>query len=122
MQDKLGEFEKCGAALIALCPQRQEFNETLVAKLNLGFPVLQDQDNLVATAFGLTLETPPDVIEAERFLGLDLPAHNGTNNWDLPIPSRYVLDRSSAVKYASLHVDHRMRCDPKECLDLLKSL
>ena len=105
---------------MALCPQRQEFNATVARESGLDFPVCQDRDNKLASAFGLTLETPPDVIEAESFLGLDLPAHNGTNHWDLPIPSRYVLDRTGKVLYASLHVDHRERRDPLECLEFLR--
>ena len=119
MQNKLIEFKEQGAAVIALCPQRKEFNETLAKELNLGFPILQDRDNFIARAFRLKLKTPPEVIEAERFLGLDLPSHNGNDNWDLPIPSRYVLDHSSVVTYSELHVDHRMRTDPLDFLTRL---
>lgn len=87
-----------------------------MAELNLDFPVLRDANNEVANAFGLTLATPPPVIEAERFLGLDLPEHNGTDNWDLPIPARYVLDTTGKILYAALHVDHRLRTEPADCL------
>lgn len=104
---------------MALCPQRQEYNQNVMADLQLGFPIVQDPDNKVATTFGLTLETPADVIEAEKFLGLDLPAHNGNDNWDLPMPARYVLNHDSEILYASIHVDHRMRSHPRECLDSL---
>ena len=81
---------------------------------------MQDRDNKVATTFGLTLKTPVDVIEAEKFLGLDLPTHNGNENWDLPMPARYVLNQESEILYASIHVDHRMRNHPNECLQFLE--
>ncbi len=122
LQANLSEFKKCGASLVALCPQRQSSNEEVSNQLGLDFPVLQDRNNEVATAFGLTLQTPPAVIAAEQFLGLDLPASNETDNWDLPIPSRYVIDHSSVVQYASHHIDHRMRVDPRECLEWLKKV
>lgn len=105
--------------MVALCPQRQEFNEAIAEELNLGFPVVQDPNNAIATEFGLTLQTPPKVIEAESFLGLDLPSHNGTDNWNLPIPSRYVLDNCSIVKYATHNIDHRMRSEPHDCLNCM---
>ena len=119
LQENLDEFKIRRASVVALCPQRQEYNQNVMADLQLGFPIVQDPDNKVATTFGLTLETPADVIEAEKFLGLDLPAHNGNDNWDLPMPARYVLNHDSEILYASIHVDHRMRSHPRECLDSL---
>ena len=121
MQFHLDKFEQAGATVVALCPQLQPFNEAIQAELGLGFPVLRDTNNAVSTAFGLTLPQPKDVIEAEQSLGLDLPAHNGTQSWDLPIPSRYVIDRSLRVRYASHSVDHRLRSDPKDCLQSMSS-
>jgi len=112
----LHQFRDRGAAVVGLCPQRQEFNDSLKAELGLEFPILRDHENELATAFGLTLKTPPAVIAAEQFLGLDLPAHNDSDHWDLPIPSRYVIDRTFRIRFASLHVDHRMRTDPVDCL------
>lgn len=89
-------------------------------ELGLQFPVVQDRQNELATAFGLTLETPPEVIEAERFLGLDLPQANGTDNWDLPMPARYVIGDSGQILFAAVHPDHRTRSEPEECLQYLK--
>ena len=122
LQSKLKQFEECGASLIALCPQRQGFNSATAEDLGLGFPVVQDRDNQIASAFGLTLQTPPNVIEAEKFLGLDLPKQNGTDNWDLPMPARYAIDRQGRVLFASVHADHRLRSDPQDCLDVLRSI
>lgn len=102
--------------MVALCPQLPEFNQSMVADLDLRFPILHDADNMVSSAFGLTLQQPADVIAAEQSLGLDLPAHNGTENWDLPIPARFVIDTDSRIRYTALHVDHRLRTDPLECM------
>jgi peroxiredoxin len=115
LQNHFQKFVDHGAALVALCPQRQTFNRIAAEELELSFPVLQDQDNEIATAFGLTLETPPEVIEAERTLGLDLPETNGTSNWDLPMPARYVIDLSGVIRFAAVHADHRLRSEPESC-------
>lgn len=82
--------------------------------------MLRDADNAIARAFGLTLPTPDEVIAAERTLGLDLPAVNGSDSWDLPMPARYVIDRESIIQFASVHSDHRMRSEPSECLAVLR--
>ncbi len=115
MQDHFQKFSHHGAKLVALCPQRQNFNRIAAEELELSFPVLNDHNNQIATSFGLTLETPPDVIEAERSLGLDLPETNGTSDWDLPMPARYVIDLSGVIRFAAVHADHRLRSEPESC-------
>lgn len=107
---------------MALCPQLQEHNDSIANELGLSFPVLQDFGNQLATEFGLTQNTPPDVVEAEQFLGLDLPSQNGVDSWDLPIPARFVIDADRTVRYVTLHLDHRTRTHPKECLDLIAGI
>ena len=67
LQDNFQQFADNGAALVALCPQRQSFNRIAAEELELSFPVLRDFDNQIATAFGLTLETPPDNCSTFRF-------------------------------------------------------
>jgi len=122
LQENLERFKTIGAAVIALCPQLPEHNSTIVDQLGLEFPVLQDRNNVVASTLNLTLPQPPEVIEAEQFLGLDLPTHNGTGHWDLPIPARFVFDRSSKVLYSAIHIDHRTRRHPLECLESLQGV
>lgn len=85
----------------------------------MGFPILRDTDNRAATAFGLTLPTPLDVQAAEEALGLDLPAHNGTTHWDLPMPARYVIGVDGSILWARVHPDHRERSEPIEALAVL---
>ena len=116
MQVHIDKFDELGADVVALCPQLPVYNQAIVDELDLPFPVLQDVDNLVSSAFGLTIQQPPEVIAAEQSLGLDLPAHNGNTNWDLPIPARYVIDVDSRIIYTALHVDHRLRTDPLEAI------
>ena len=121
MQFHFDKFEELGASVVALCPQRHEFNQSIVSELGLRFPVLRDEDNKISSAFGLTLPQPAEVIAAEKSLGLDLPAHNGSDNWDLPIPARFVINTQAQVIFAALHVDHRLRTDPLDCVKCMSS-
>lgn len=86
------------------------------AESGLGFPLVQDVDSAAARAFGLAVPTPPDVQAAEDFLGLDLPTFNGTTDWDLPMPARYVIGRDGRVLFRSVHADHTRRSEPVEAL------
>ncbi|MEM9944128.1 MAG: redoxin domain-containing protein [Planctomycetota bacterium] len=119
LQSSFERLQDKGAKLVALCPQKTEANRAISEQLNLQFPVLQDRDNSAATLFGLTIPTPPDVIAAEQYLGLNLPEFNGNSNWDLPMPARYVIDSNGLIQYVSVHPDHRQRSEPELCIGVI---
>ena len=94
----------------------------MVETLGLDYPILFDEDNRVATAFGLTFQTPDSVRDIEIELGLDLPKHNGTDHWDLPMPARIVIDRAGIIRSCEVQADHALRTDPAATLAVLRSL
>ncbi|QDV09770.1 AhpC/TSA family protein [Planctomycetes bacterium Poly30] len=111
-----------GAQLFGICPQRFEHSEALKQQLGLAFELLHDEDNLVGEAFGLVVDTPDAVREVEMRLGLDLPMHNGTSDWKLPMPARVVIGTDGIVRSATVQTDHALRPEPEETIQLLRKL
>lgn len=122
LQQALPGFEAQGARVIALCPELPEHSRGTVEQLGLTFPVLHDAGNQVGARYGLTFVTPDPVQAIERELGLDLPKHNGTDNWDLPMPTRVVIGANGRVEARNVHLDHAERTDPGDTLAVLRSL
>ena len=69
LEENLKRFEVLGARVIALCPQMDEHNASAMRDLGLNFPVVTDRDNVVATAFGLTIQTPRKLSRPNAFWG-----------------------------------------------------
>jgi peroxiredoxin len=55
-----------------------------------------------------------------RQLNLDLATVNG--EWALPMPARFVIDRSGIVRSVQTDPDYRDRSDPATTLDALRRL
>jgi len=55
-------------------------------------------------------------------LGIDLPAHNGDDSFELPMPATYVVDSSGKIVHAFVNIDHQQRQDPEGILTILKNL
>lgn len=114
LQRAMGDIEASGATLVAMSPNTPDTSLTTVEKHGLTFPVLSDHDNLVAKQFNLVYEMTPENIENYREKGRDIPAMNGTDKWELPIPATYVIDGDRVIRYAFVETNHRLRAEPAE--------
>ncbi|MDH5648853.1 MAG: AhpC/TSA family protein, partial [Gammaproteobacteria bacterium] len=54
--------------------------------------------------------------------GLDIPAANGDDTWELPVPATYVIDSSGRVHTAFVEKDYTKRMEPSDIVKALKSL
>ena len=53
---------------------------------------------------------------------INLSLYHGDDEWSLPIPGRFVIDREGVVQYAESNADYRQRPDPDEALATLRKL
>ena len=114
LQQAMTDIEAAGATLVAVSPNTPDTSLTTVEKHALTFPVLSDHDNLVAKQFNLVYEMTEENIENYREKGRDIPAMNGVDKWELPIPATYVIDRDRVIRYAYVDANHRRRAEPSE--------
>ena len=121
-QAVLPEITALGARLVAISPQMPEWSLVTATKNELTFDVLSDVGNEVARSFGLVYALPEELRVPLRSNNKALPAINGDESWELPIPASYVIGRDRRVALAFLDVDYRNRLDPAAILAALKSL
>ena len=72
LQDRLPEIAALGARLVAITPETPDKALTTQEKNEIGFDVLSDDGNRVASAFGLTFRLPDAVNELYKGFGIDL--------------------------------------------------
>jgi peroxiredoxin len=111
-----------GAELLTISPQQPEFNRELIKEKNLTFDLLSDPGNRVAETYGLVYAFPEDLKQIYLQFGIDLGKYNGDESWTLPMPGRFVIDRSGIIKYAEVNPDYTVRPEPEEVIGILKGL
>lgn len=122
LQQAIEDVESAGATLVAVSPNKPDITLSTVEKHALTFPVLSDHDNQVARQFNLVYEMTPENIENYSAKGRDVPAMNGTDKWELPIPATYVIDRDRIIRYAFVDTNHRVRAEPSEVIAVAAGL
>ena len=122
MQRALPEIEALGATLVTVSPQLPDNSLSTAEKLDLTFEVLSDEGNRVARDFGLVFTLPAEMRLIYQDFGIDLPAANGDESFELPVPATYVIDRRGIIRLAFVNIDYTKRLDPEEILAALKKL
>jgi peroxiredoxin len=118
-QQALPQIQEAGASLVAISPQTPEHSRALVEKEELTFAMLSDAGNTVARRFGLVYTLDEAVRAAHQQVGADLPAFNGDDSWELPMPGTFIVDQAGTVLLAFVDPDFTHRLDPSAIIGRL---
>jgi peroxiredoxin len=121
LQQALPQIKELGAQLMAISPELPDQTLSTAEKHALAFTVLSDQGNRVARAFGIVVTLPEALRSIYTKFGIDLPAWNGDDSFELPMPATYVIGRNGIVRDAFVNTDYTQRMEPERILDILRN-
>ncbi|NET68211.1 MAG: AhpC/TSA family protein [Moorea sp. SIO1G6] len=122
LQQILPQIQKLGATLVAISPQTPDNSLSTTEKNHLTFEVLSDVGNKIAKEFGLVFTVPEELRPVYQNFGIDLPAHNGDETFELPIAATYVINPDGTITHALVDLDYTKRLDPEEIVSALQTL
>ena len=123
MQAVYHDIRALGAEIVVLSPELPNFSADLARHHKLAFPILNDHGLAIAKAFGLAFVLPDDLKEVYlNTFKNDLTKRNGQPSWQLPMPARFVIDRSGIIRSAEADPDYTVRPEPEETVAFLKTL
>lgn len=113
-------IEAAGGTVIAVTPEIPAF--AVETSRELRFPVAVDRGNRFAKSLGLVFALPEELRPLYLDIGIDLPARNGDDSHELPIPATYVLAPTGRVTWAHVDPDFTRRADPADAVAALEKL
>jgi peroxiredoxin len=111
-----------GGEIVVFSPEKLDVSKSLADKQKLAFPIVADQGLAIARAFGLVFTLPDDLRAVYQGFGIDLPKNTGHAVWELPVPSRLVVDRHGIVRAVDADPDYTTRPEATETLAKLKGV
>ncbi len=122
LSDRVPQIHELGARLIGVSPELPDNSMGTVEKHQLQFEVLSDVGNKVAREYGIVMEVPEVFRPLYHQWGLDVPAINGSETWELPIPATYVINSDGRIASAYVNKIYIERMEPADIITALKSL
>jgi len=120
LQNTLNEIKSAGANLVVISPQLQEKSAELIGQNGLDYPVLFDKGNEVAKKFGIAFTLAESLRPIHKAFGMDIPAHNGDESFELPIPATYVINSNQEIIFASVNPNWMERAESSDYLAKLE--
>jgi peroxiredoxin len=116
LQENLKKITDRKATLVAISPQTSDYNEELKSNHQLGFELLTDKGNALATQVGISFRLQDFVIPAYCNLGIELSEYNDSHDNGLPIPAVFVIDTNGRITYKFADTNYMNRVDIQELI------
>lgn len=122
MQQVTGTLKELGATICAITPQTPEISKQLIEKHKIAFDLLFDRGNEYAAELGLRFKLPDDLKQVYLSFGINLGKSNDEDTGTLPMPGRFVVDRTGIVRAVDVDPDYRYRPEPEKTVQDVRAL
>ena len=122
-QGKFTEFKDLGVTILAVSVDKPQYAQKTVQDDALGFEVISDPGAEILEKYNVIYRVPPDL--ANKYLNeykIDLQIHSGRNDHIIAVPATYVIDKTGKIVFAYANEDYKVRTQPQEIIDFLRSL
>jgi len=116
LQEAISEIKEVGSNTVVISPQLPIMSRQLKQDNGLTYDILYDKGNEVAKQFGISFALLESLRSIHDAFGMDIPAHNGDNSFELPLAATYVVNKDRKIIYAYLNTNWMERAEPEEFL------
>ena len=121
-QGLLAKIQALESSVLAISPQTIDASKKTALKNTITFDLLSDRNCQIARDYGIVFELPDSLRPLYTELGHALPDYNGTDDWLLPVPATFIIDRRGRIALAYINVDYTQRYEPTDAIAILLSL
>ena len=122
MQAVYADIKSLNGELVVFSGETRDLSNQMATKQSLTFPIVADTGLAIARSFGLVFTLPDDLKGLYQSFGIDLPKNTGHPEWELPMPARFVVDRTGIIRSAEVDPDYTTRPEPSATLAILRSI
>ncbi|RKR07981.1 peroxiredoxin [Maribacter vaceletii] len=115
------DFKNAGADIIGISAEVPTLASQTKDKNTLSFPVLTDKDAEFMKAIGIVFQLNEKAKKDYVGFGMDFTQIHGNENYELPVPAVYIIDKNRKVIFVHFEADYMTRIEPKEVLNFIKN-
>lgn len=109
MQDSLGLLTQKGVYVVGVTPQTDENIRKTADRHHTSFSMLHDNDYMIMKAYQVDYKVSEEQMAAFHKYHVDLAQYNGNNDYVLPVPATYIIDKAGKIVYVQFDKDYTHR-------------
>ncbi len=114
-------FNELDTDIIGISSEIPKLVNQTIDKNTLSFPVLTDINAELMKAIGIAFKLDKASKKEFENFGIDFTRIHGNNNFELPIPAVYVINKKMEIVFIHFEEDYMTRLEPTELLNILKN-
>jgi peroxiredoxin len=118
LQEAVSDIKEVGSNMVVISPQLPIMSRQLKQDNGFTYDILYDKGNEVAKQFGISFALSKSLRPIHDAFGMDIPAHNGDNSFELPLAATYVINKDRRIIYAYLNANWMERAEPEDFLTI----
>lgn len=122
LHESLPRFNKLGASLILVTPQKPDKSAAQIKKDGYPFEVLSDLKSKVMKSYNLYFKLDPQLVTLYKAKGLNIEAFNGKGRNVLPVPGSFVIAPDGTIVAMHADTDYKERMEPADIIKALKKI
>ncbi len=115
------DFEKISTNIVAISVEVPQLTTKTAEKNALTFPVLTDTDAQFMKQVGIVFQLNEKTKNDYKGFGMDFTQIHGNENYELPVPAVYVINKNLEIVFVHFEADYMTRIEPTEVLNIIKN-
>jgi peroxiredoxin len=114
------DFAEQGANIVAISSELTDLATQTSAKNSISYPILTDVNARFMQELGIAFKLN-EAVKAEYInFGINLETIHGNQNYELPVPAVYVIDKERKIIFRHFEEDYTTRLEPQTLLEFLQ--
>jgi peroxiredoxin len=103
-----------------MAPELPDHAMDTASRHGIDIEILSDVGNVVSEKLGLVFSLAEELRPIYLGAGLDIPAYNGDESFQLPVPATYIIGSDGIIKADFVNADYTQRMEPAEVVAFLQ--
>jgi len=121
LDENYSKMKTLGANLIAISPELPEYIQETADELENPYSIISSGTPIMQQ-YSVDFQMDKKTKSKYKMFGINVSKHNGNDEYTLPIPATYVIDKNGIIAYKHFDENYKVRAEVDEILSALEKL
>lgn len=115
------KMKELGANLVAISPELPQYIKEKADEMEQPYSIISNGTPIMKQ-YRVDFQLDKKTKSKYKMFGINLPKHNGNDEYTLPVPATYVIDKNGVIAYKHFDENYKVRAEVDDILSALAKL